>query len=670
LFKIALLRYPTGGSMSKLFSRAIAVFALAFPVVALADTTLTLSSGQTLNLDTGKVVTSGGDLLWDGTNLTPQGTAMATDLPGESALYSSLTQSTTSELAMGGLSTAAITPAANDLIIAQTNGGNFSKIAVTTVGSGSITLKFNTFGGSSTPSGPTITGVVNNYSYIPAGFPNSGIAPGTLFLITGSGLASAPTGNLTLNSSASPGIPLTSAGASVSVQAGGKTFTPGLYYASPAQIAAVLPSGTPTGTATVTVTYNNATSNAFSFQVVPSALGFGTYSDGVIATNAATYALYGYTNSAKPGDTIVLWGSGLGADTADSDTVYTGTPHAVNTPLQIYFGGVAAHILYAGSSGFPGLNQIDVTIPENASTGCYVTVVGVTGTGSNITTSNFGHLAISPSGGECNDSIFGISGGTISTLSGQSTVRSGSLFVGQLISPKSQTDNTPQTSNIAFADFSKDTGSTYASSTGSSSSAFSLGSCFVSEIVSSGGGTVTSTGLDAGNISLTGPAGTYQLMTIPTVVGSYIAELPSNAITSSGGAFTFNGSGGADVGSFKTTVNLPNPILTWTNQSADATVNRGQGVTVDWTGGGSGTYVIIEGNSSDSSTGAFGSFTCITNQSALSFQVPGYVTSTLPAGSGMLDVENATSFGIFTATGLDFGFKFGFTGVSINSTYQ
>ncbi len=656
--------------MSKLFSRnALAVLALAFPVVALADTTLTLSSGQILNLDTGKIVTTGGDLLWNGTNLTPQGSASAYDLTGAGkAAYTSLTAAALGNFA-GLLSSSPISPAVNDVIVAETNGGNSAKILVTAISGTSITLEFTTFGASSTSGGPTITGVVNNYSFIPAGFPNSGIAPGTLFVISGSGLASAPTGNLSLNSSAGSGIPLTLAGASVSVQAGGKTFTPGLYYASPAQIAAVLPSGTPTGSATVTVTYNNATSNAFSFQVVPYALGFGTYSEGVIATTTG-YALHGYTNSAKPGETIILWGSGLGADTADSDTVYTGTPHPVNTPLQIYFGGVPGHIVYAGSSGFPGLNQIDVTIPENASTGCYVTVVGVTGTGSNITTSNFGHLAISPSGGECNDSIFGISGGTISTLSGQSTVRSGSLFVGQLISPNPET-NTPQTDNIAFADFSKDTGSTYSTSTGSSSSAFSLGSCFVSEIVSStGGGTVTTVGLDAGNISLTGPAGTYQLMTLPTVKGSYIAQLPSNAITSSGGAFKFIGSGGADVGSFNTTVNLPNPILTWTNQSADATVNRAQGVDVTWTGGGAGTYVIISGSSSDTDTGASGSFTCIANQSALSFQVPGYVTSTLPAGSGSLIVENATSFGIFKASGLDFGFQFGFTGVSINSTYQ
>jgi hypothetical protein len=154
------------------------------------------------------------------------------------------------------------------------------------------------------------------------------------------------------------------------------------------------------------------------------------------------------------------------------------------------------------------------------------------------------------------------------------------------------------------------------------------------------------------------------------LTGSYEAELPAGAITSSGGAFTYNGAGGPDVGSFNTTINLPNPLLSWTNQSADATVNRAQGIQITWTGGASGSYVLITGSSSNDTTGASGSFTCITTQNALSFTVPGYVTSTLPAGSGRLDVENVANYGTFTATGLDIGINFGFTGAEINSTYQ
>jgi uncharacterized protein (TIGR03437 family) len=283
-----------------------------------------------------------------------------------------------------------------------------------------------------------------------------------------------------------------------------------MYYATPGQIAAVLPSNTPPGAATITVTYNGAASNAFSFQVVPYALGLNTYFGSgtglVVATDNSTGSEITYTNSAKPGETIVLYGSGLGADTADSDTVFTSSPHAVNTPLTIYFGGIPGTILYAGSSGYPGYDQIDVTIPDNVALSCYVGVVGATGTGSSLTVSNFGSLAIATAGGQCDDSVFGISGTTVSTLTGQSTVRYGDLFVGQLIDPTSSTNNTPKTDNIAIASFTKISGTSFGSSSGS---AFSVGSCFVSQVISISGTIPPIVGLYDGNIGLAGPAGSY-----------------------------------------------------------------------------------------------------------------------------------------------------------------
>jgi uncharacterized protein (TIGR03437 family) len=671
--------------MSKLFFRnALAVLVFTFPVAAATTVTgtQTLNSGQTLSLDTNTLGTSSsGDLAWNGTALTLQGSATAADLAntvlssqftGQSG-YSTLVSegstliSTYAGLLSSYLTATAIAPNVNDILIVKTNGGNYSAVLVTAVSS-SITLEFTTFVTStSTPSGPTITGVVNNYSYIPPGFPNSGIAPGSIFLIFGKDMSSSPP-NVVLQSSASPGIPKTLEGATLSVSVGGTKVTPAMYYATPGQIAAVLPSNTPTGTATITVTYNNATSNAFQFQVVPYALGINTYNgsgSGLILATDTSGNIFTYTNSAKPGQTIVLYGSGLGADTADSDTVFTTTPHPVNTPLKFYIGGVPATVLYGGSSGYPGYDQFDITIPENVALSCYVGVVGVTGSGSSLTVSNFGSLAISASGGQCDDSIFGVSGSTVSTLGGQATVSDGDLFVGQLVSPTSSTNNTPRTDNIALATFTKISGASFTSSSGS---AFSIGSCFVSEVVNISGGIPSIVGLDAGNISVAGPAGSYPLTSV--IKGEYEASLPANAITSSGGAFTFTGSGGADVGSFKTTINLPNPLLDWTNQSVGASVNRAQGVKVTWTGGSPGSYVIIEGNSSDEKTGASGNFTCVANQSDLAFTVPAYVTSTLPAGSGQLGLENASSYTTFSAKGLDFGIAFGISGVTINSVYQ
>jgi uncharacterized protein (TIGR03437 family) len=117
----------------------------------------------------------------------------------------------------------------------------------------------------------------------------------------------------------------------------------------------------------VIVTVNETPSPAFQFQVVPAAPGLDTYygtgGGMVTATNNQTGALIDFTHSAAPDQTIVLWGSGLGADTADSDTVFTSSPHPVNqSATHVYVGDMEATIAYAGSSGYPGLDQIDVII--------------------------------------------------------------------------------------------------------------------------------------------------------------------------------------------------------------------------------------------------------------------------------------------------------------------
>ena len=648
--------------MSKIWNRVgVAGVALLFPLAAFADIsgTITVATSSQVNMDTGATVSSGGDFLWSGTTLTPQGGAKAFSNAALSGMtgYNTLTQALLGQFASLGSSAPISGVAVNTVVGYSTNGGNLGKLLVTAISGGAVTFQYLTYGATGGPAGPTITKVTNNYSYTPNGFSNSGISPSTIFTIFGANLSDPAPANLTLNSSAGGGIPTKSGGATVSVTVGGKTVTPGLYYAIPTQIAGVLPGGTPTGAGTLTVSYNGTTSAAFAINVVPATLGLDTYygtgSGLITATNATTGALFNYTNSAAPGQTIVLWGSGLGADTQDSDTVFTSTPHAVNqSSVQVYFGPVAGAVGYAGSSGYPGLNQINVTIPTNAPTGCGVSVaVVVLGV-----TSNFGTLPIGQ--GVCSDPVYGINGTLLGQLSGQTTVKSGTVIVGQSV-------GTSGTSNIALASFSSNTGSAY----GSTSGIVSLGSCLVTEVAGSGGSS-TSTGLDAGaSIALTGPLGAYTLSPIPTITGIYTAQLPTGAITSTGGAFTFKGPGGANVGAFTTTVNLPNPLMSWTNQSAGATVTRSQGVQINWSGGTPGSYVVITGSSSGSG-GTSGSFVCYAPQSALTFTVPPYVTGTLPAGSGSLSVENGTSFVSFSASGLDNGLGFGFNSIDINSTYQ
>ncbi len=655
--------------MSKLWKRpALVALAFTLPVAAFAASnvtfqfttyttavgttgTATLNPGQSMDFETGAAVSSGGDLSWDGTSLTPAGKTLAANvsalgLTGTSG-YNTLTQAFLQQGLAAGLGTKApITGLIVGSVVGlQDNSGNVAKLLVTALGAGS--------GGGG--GGPTITAIQNNYSYLVPGLPNYGIAQGALFIIKGTGLASATT--VTTLNDPSAGIPTSWNGASISVTVGGVTTTPAIYYAIATQLAAVLPSNTPAGTGTLTVTYSGATATS-PITVVSSALGLDTYygtGSGLgVATNAVTGALYNYTNSIPPGTTVVLWGSGLG-NTGDSDTTDTSSPHAVSNPPTFYVGGIQATPLYAGRSVYPGVNQINLTIPASVTPGCGVSVVAVSGSGSSAIVSNTVTLPIG--NGVCSDAATGITGTTLNTLTGKANYNSGSAFI-------IQSTSQGQTLGAAFASFQN------VQSAGSSnvSGLTSIGSCTVS--TSAVGSTISPilNALDAGTITVTGPTGTpLTLATFPGVLGESFAQLPAGFFPTSGGTFTFKGSGGTQVGAFTTSVSYTNPLV-WTNSSAITAVNRASGQPINWTGGAPASFVYISGTSSSSTASA--SFTCYAPVSAGSFTVPSYVLLAMPAGSGTLGVTNESTPVSFSASGLDYGIAFGGVSFSINATYN
>ena len=136
------------------------------------------------------------------------------------------------------------------------------------------------------------------------------------------------------------------------------------------------------------------------------------------------------------------------------------------------------------------------------------------------------------------------------------------------------------------------------------------------------------------------------MKTIPTITGSYEAQLASGSVPASGGTFGVAATGGTTspaVGAFNTTINFPNPLLAWTNQSASATVSRSGGQTYTWTSGASNSFVVMNGSSSSTATGISASYTCIAPVSAGSFTVPAYILLGLPAGTGNAIIENTTA---------------------------
>ncbi len=637
----------------------IAVLVLAFPMAALADLsqTTTLPATTAVNLDTGATASSGGDILWNGSTIAPQGKARAANVGNFGASsFDTLEKALFAPFSVIASSApiAASVLVVGDIFVVFTNGANTSKVLVTAKSGGSITLRFVTFI-TPVPTGPTITNILNNSSRIPAGLPNSGIAPSSLFVILGTGLADP--GAAVLQSSEGQGLQTTLNGASITVTVNGTTTHPALYYTSPTQLGAVLPAGTPVGTGTITVAHNGTTSNAFTIQVVVSAPGISTYNGSGIATDAVTGALLNYTSSGVPGQIIILWGTGLGADPADSDTTYTTTPHAINVSLVIYIGGVQANIVYAGASIYPGVDVIGLTIPDSVPNGCWVSLAALSGS----VLSNVVTLPINKGGGACIDFQTGLNGNQI-TPSGGQTLRTG------LVSLVQTNSATRAVTNSANAAFEKYTG-IYAQN-----NSVSPGGCIVNDLTPATIGGIT--GLDVGTITLTGPNGlSVTLASQLGIKGAFFANLAAGGIPSSGGTFTFKGSGGADVGSFTSTITLANPLLTWTNQSAAATVNRNQGLTVTWTGGNPGTYVFITGtstvpgSSSATSVGITAGYTCLARVDDGQFTVPSYILSALPAGSGGTGLQNDVYLPL-SASGLDIGLALGDVSFTTASAYK
>ena len=637
---------------------ALAILACAFPIVVQADLSenTILLTGSALNLDTGAVAGSGGDILWNGSTISTQGSAKLRNVGViGSTNFNGLPESDWDTDAAGasGTSIAANVLATGDVFVVRSNSGKTAKVMVIANTGGAITLQFTTFGVSAAPGTPVVAQILNNSSLTPVGMPNYGIAPSSIFVVQGSDLADP--GNPVLQDS-SAGLPLTLNGASITVVVGGVTTHPALYYTSATQLAAVLPAATPVGTGTLTVNYRGTNSAPAPIQVVASAIGINEYNqipiplgllntniDLGVATDAVSGAVLSFTNSAAPGQIIVLWATGLGADPADSDTTYSSTPHSVNTPLQIYVGGVLATILYQGSAGYPGVNQINLTIPASVTNDCQVPLVAVTGK----IISNVVVLPIHQGGGTCVSQL--TAGRTITgdqiLKETQDTIKGGSLTVIQTDTTNAKGVHT--VTGSAGASFFKSTG-LLAGATGRGDN-LSPGSCAVYPIIS--GGPITVVGLDAGSVTLTPPTG--PAIPLPPQLGikGNDGAILAAGVIPAGGVFTFNGTGGADVGPFSATLTIASPNFNWTNPSAATNIDRTQGLLFTWTGGLPGTFVLLGGTSTGS--GVTAGYSCKVAVEAGQFTVPSYILLGMPAGSGGASIQQHDTDTSFSASGLD-----------------
>ena len=645
----------------------IAVLAIAFSSAAWAaqSGSATLTAQLSLSLDTGTVSATGGDILWNGTALTPQGHAALYNL---GKFGPRVFKSIRARSAAAPAYSAAPIPAnkliAGDIFGVHTNRGNYAKVMVTAAESGALSLQYTTFSRTSfvesngsiaarpgRPAAfgppPFITEIQNNYSFLPPGAPNFGIAPGSIFVVEGQNL----NGNQTpvLQSSSAPGLPSTLNQTSLSVTVNGVTTTPAIYYASEAAVAAVLPSGTPVGMGTLTLNFNGNTTTA-AIQVVPSAIGLDTLYGSGAGSGVATDSNFKYLdliNSALPGAAITLWGSGLGADTSNDDRTYPQQENNLtNIPIEVYIGGISANVLYRGRSQYPGLDQINVVVPANVTPGCFVSVVAETSS----VVSNAVTIPVNPKGGACSDPALGLSGAQLQSLAnkGSASVNTLAAIVSQYTSSNGTEEDQALVISTSTVSAEFGAGNFYASQ--GSCSVFQAGTRFPFQAP-----------LDVGAIQMSGPAG---MVDLPPEGGFNESPLPSGSLTKFPGTYTFTGSAGTDVGSFHVAIDVQTPF-TLTNQAALSSIVRSQGATVTWSGGFPNGDVMVNGAGIGSIN-----FYCHAPSSAGQLTIPPSILSALLPAGGKLIVINSTAPQSFTATGVDLGLATGVVSIEVSTNFK
>jgi uncharacterized protein (TIGR03437 family) len=518
--------------------------------------------------------------------------------------------------------------------------------------------------------------------------PNAAIAQGSYFSLYGTGLG--PSTAVGWNPYP---LPTSLGGTSVSVTVGSTTVAAYPEFVNSTQINAVMPSTTPVGTGTITVTYSGQTSAAFPVTVAASSFGTFTVNEAGtgpgIVTNAS-YQILGPFLTAKPGDTVVLWGTGLGP-APNISTEGTAAPPQTNLcataascPITVWVGGLQATVAYAGRSGFTAEDQVDFVIPPGIQ-GCYVQVAVQTGTGTNAVVGNFTSMAVDPTGPTCQD-VDGINYADIAA-----TVASkGSANIGAISLLSNYLDLDLGILGTQLWDNDTVSGEIGTFSTGvldlyqgvalaPSVSEPPGNNCTVIPFFAypppKDPGLAYITYLDAGaSLSIQGPSGNS--VSIPKnsnqkgysqlVGGATIAQLLAGSgedpffLTSTNwpsttanpytyavlpGTFTVTGPGGANVGALSAPITVSSAAASfqWTNQSSltGSPIPRDQPLTITWTGGDPSGFIDITAISSTLSTGATPQtntpgvlMECFVPASLQTFTIPTYVLGALPSTAG------------------------------------
>ncbi len=506
-----------------------------------------------------------------------------------------------------------------------------------------VTLTISGAGAPFISSAGSTAAIYNASSY------GTNLAPGVEFVLFGGNL-----GPASIQIASTPAYPTNLAGTSITFTplAGGADIQAKMVYTLAGQVAALLPSSTSPGTYAVRVTYNGLTSAARNVTVLPRAFGIatsnsagsglaqatiGNVNGGISLTRftAGTVAFNGYDwtlTPARPGDTLVFWGTGGGADLANDSGGSSGNQAQAGN-FKILVAGREIIPLYAGtSSGYPGLWQINFTLPADIAPDCFTTAqVSAGGEVSNTVV-----IPIAAAGqNACSNASMPTS--LLSKLDSGANINFGAFVLARTTETLSATTQESATGSIL---------SFTATEWTTLNSGPVFGACRLYDR------TYPQGGKDPGSPSLTLNAGTRLPLSgqnlpaglgmniTPTILGPfYGASLSAGTFANSN--YSLSAPGGNDVGPFSSTTIFP-ASFTATNFSSITSVNRNQPLTFTWTGTGIDQVGIIITSSLTS-----GGVSHITTLNC----------TNIPSGPGTYTIPAAALAGLLTAgvTGANFG---------------
>jgi uncharacterized protein (TIGR03437 family) len=528
------------------------------------------------------------------------------------------------------------------------------------------------------------------YGVTNAASPFIGVAPGCIFFVNGSGLGapnSSPMnlfqnttyplpGSGGLNGTTIQFVPIGGQGPAVANQG---TVYGIMLYESPTLLAAILPSSTQVASYNVVVNYNGqASAPSPLLRVAPRNFGLFTYAQlqggpglgagpgALLELNSSnTYAYGSLGNTATPGGTILLLGTGLGATQGDDGQgpATSGILGFSALDFQVYIGGQLAtfavgqdyvgRFIFDNGPVFAGVDMIQVQVPQNVQ-GCYVPVtVIVDGVASNFTT-----MSVDPAGGYCSDTAIGFSQSDLLQIHNDQMARIATVGMVGSVASGYAPDGTPITTradsvSANFVNLS-------AMQLNSTAGYPSVGGCTVTPVSLSEAPSPQSlagTALDAGpTLNLNGPNG-YQPIAQAMAALNYVTVSSKTPLIDPGSYSIDNGSGGADVGAFQGLLNVPPPPQI-VSGGLNGTITTTQNLLVQWTGADPNSEILIVGASVDTNTSYTAVFECTAPATATQFTVPSYVLSWLPTTSssvGLLSLQNLGQ-ARFQAPGLEAGY--------------